>query len=145
MQDRPNRQEILQVVTDLLDQEVLPDLGGPLQYKVRVASNLLHILGRELDDHPARLARNRAGLLELLGSDAADENQTTDHETAVRHLNRRLQHRLGDNPDPQFEARAWQILMAACRDKLAVNRPGYDSHSDDDYHGNTNSTVGTDP
>lgn len=64
LHDRPTRAELLQAVTEFLDEEVLAATTGVLRFHVRVAANVLRIVARELElgaqqeaEHRDRLAR----------------------------------------------------------------------------------------
>lgn len=131
MQDRPTAGELLETITRFLDEELLPALEGGLQYRVRVASNLVKILEREARLGPAALERECALLCDVLevDPDARDAPEATDTTgERVRELNRRLVERLqAPSEDPELERRAWRALMAIARDKLAIARPGYDA------------------
>jgi hypothetical protein len=127
VQDRPTASELLETITRFLDDELLSALDGGLQYRVRVASNLLKILEREARLGPAALERECALLCDVLELDPAapDATGATGLER-VRALNRRLVERLqAPGEDPELERRAWRALLAIARDKLAIARPGY--------------------
>lgn len=124
MQDRPTASELLETIARFLDDELLSALEGGLQYRVRVASNLLKILEREARLGPEALERECARLSEVLQVDVAALGTTG--EQRVRELNRRLVERLqAPGEDGELERRAWSALMAIARDKLAIARPGY--------------------
>ncbi len=124
MQDRPTASELLETIARFLDDELLTALEGGLQYRVRVASNLVKILEREARLGPEALDRECARLSEVLRLDAAALGATA--EQRVQELNRRLVERLqAPGEDAELERRAWRALMAIARDKLAIARPGY--------------------
>ena len=55
MQDRPTAVELLDALATYLEEEVGPELEGPLVYRTRVAMNLLTVVRRELSDEEAVL------------------------------------------------------------------------------------------
>lgn len=120
MQDRPTAAELLATVGEFLRDEVLPNVEGTLRYHTLVAANIVRILGREVELGPAADAAEVAALRALL--DRPDEDLAS--------LNAHLQRRLIDPAPltPEQEARIWEVLDAATRAKLAVNKPGYDGY-----------------
>ena len=127
MQDRPTSSELLAALADFLDNEMLPNTEGPLQYRVRVASNLANILQREQEFGNQTLVRERTHLCRLLGI-SADELVPGTLVDQVEDLNQQLVTNLEEGGfGAEFESAAWKALMAIARDKLAIVRPGYDS------------------
>ena len=128
MHDRPHAVEILQVVGDFLEQELLPELEGPLRYRSMVALNLVRILGRESRHGTAALLRERDRLCNLLevGSEDLVPGSLSDQ---VEDLNQQLVSEL-ERPDVsvEFETAAREALVAITKEKLAIVRPGYDGH-----------------
>ncbi len=133
MQDRPTAHELLATIGDLLQGEVLDATTGPLKHQVRVAGNLCRILERELELQPDNDKRATGLLAEVLGADAGDRS--------LDDLNRELATRLRrgsaldskqrdhkEREDLELEQRAWKVLLAIVRAKLAVNKPGHDSY-----------------
>ncbi len=118
VQDRPNAEELLQAIATSLETELMPALSGALEYRARVALNLVRILERELRLGPEAHARE-VELLEALVGPGGD----------VLALNARLAARLrtGD-ADPDFERRAHAALLEIARAKLAIARPGYERY-----------------
>jgi hypothetical protein len=128
MQDRPDARELLATLGDFLEQELLPDLDGPLKYRTRVAANLARILERELRLGNGFLLRERDRLCRLLGVGSEDLVPGSLHDQ-VEDLNQQLVSELQQDALPAgFEAEAWNVLLAVTRDKLAIVRPGYDDH-----------------
>ena len=118
MHDRPDAAELLAAIANLLEQEVMPALGGGLEYRVRVAANLARILEREAKLGPATLERERVLLEGLVGP-----------AESVLDLNARLAARLrSGDVDRDFERRALEALGEIARAKLAIARPGYERY-----------------
>ena len=59
MQYRPTAAELLDIIAELLEDEVIDAVSGPVQHKVRVAANLARILQREAELGPATDAQER--------------------------------------------------------------------------------------
>jgi hypothetical protein len=119
MQDRPTAREVLATLTTFFDEELLPALSGPLQYRVRVAANLVKILERELGLGPEHDAIERRALQALVATPATDD---------LLALNAQLSAAIAEG---RFDADAyalWSALMTITRNKLAVVKPGYDAY-----------------
>lgn len=116
MQDRPTDRELLQTLTQLLSEEVMPEVTGLLQHKVRVAANLCKILERESELGPSLEGREVELLTELTGRSGSCEELSAE-------LCRRLE---AGNLD--LERRAWPALLEIVKGKLAVSKPGHDSY-----------------
>jgi hypothetical protein len=110
----PSAADLLRAVADLLDDEVMPAVPAELAHKVRVASNLARIVGRECElSAPAAEAERRA-LAGLLG-----------HEGELAELRSELSARLRHG-DLTLERDAWQVAVEVTRQELAVVKPGHD-------------------
>ncbi len=125
MQDRPTASELLVAIADLLEQQVLAALPGPLQHPVRVAGNLCRILEREARLGAAQDARETLLLAGALGE--AAEGEGAEGEGALA-LSRALAARLEAGHDPALERRAWRALVEVVRGKLAIAKPGHDAY-----------------
>ena len=124
MQDRPNAAELLTTIDDYLQGEVLPNVSGTLRYHTLVASNLVRILTREVEQYPAAAAAEREQLCTLLDVPARGEAGEQ-----VAELNAELARRLRDGEgDAGFERAARDVLAAATKAKLDINKPGYDAY-----------------
>ncbi|NNL86129.1 MAG: hypothetical protein HKP27_10775 [Myxococcales bacterium] len=119
MIDRPTASELLDTIAEVLEGDILPELEGASQHKVRVAANLCRILEREFRLGPGTALRERAALRELLGAD--------DEQSAAA-LNQTLCERLRSGGDPSFEAATLRVLRTIARDKLSIAKPGHDSY-----------------
>lgn len=129
MQDRPHAIEILQVLGDFLEQELLPELDGPLRYRSLVALNLTRILQRESRHGTSYLLRERDRLCRLLDLGTEDLLPGALHDQ-IEDLNQQLAGEL-ERPDVslEFEAAAWEAVMATTKEKIAIVRPGYDDYT----------------
>ena len=106
--DQPDASGLIEAVREFLATEVEPQTEGRLRYHLKVAANVLAIVGRELTLGGEQAARH-AERLRVLGF-------ATDQELAQEIRSGRLDHRLRELEAPMRE-------MVA--DKLAVARPGY--------------------
>lgn len=128
MQDRPHAIEILQVLGDFLEHELLPELDGPLRYRSLVALNLTRILQREARHGTSHLLRERDRLCRVLGLGSEDLLPGS-LQDQVEDLNQQLVAELErTSVAPDFEAAAWEALMAIAQEKLTIVRPGYDAY-----------------
>jgi hypothetical protein len=119
MQDRPTARELLATLSTFFDEELLPALTGPLQYRVRVAANLVKILERELALGPAHDRDERAALAALVDCVASDD---------LIAINARLSEAIEAGEFDRQGEPLWHALMAITRAKLAVVKPGYDAY-----------------
>ena len=127
MQDRPTAAELLAVVGKLLEDELLPAVAGPLQYRTRVAANLVRIVEREVLLGSQTLLAERDALLALLTQASQDllPGPLTDQ---VADLNQSLVNELSSQPPSDREVAIWDALFKISKRKLAIVRPGYDSY-----------------
>ncbi len=116
MKYRPDDAELLDAISALLEDEVMPAVGPGLQHKVRVAANLARILQRQQALEPAALEKERRGLAALLG-----------HTGELRDLRAELDRRLREKDASLGEDEVWDVLVAVARDDLAAAKPGYDA------------------
>jgi Domain of unknown function (DUF6285) len=110
----PAAPELLAAIGRLLDEHVVAAVPAHLQHQVRVAANLSGIVERELRLGPGNDARERELIVGLLGEEVDDPPAA-------------LADRLRDVGDPDFESRAWAVLVEIARGDLAVAKPGHDS------------------
>jgi hypothetical protein len=122
MQYQPSAEQLLAAIAELLEDDVLAAVPDALKHRCRVAANLARILERQEALGPAAAARERERLVALVGPDGGDD---AGHDTVE--LARRLAHRLRTGDDPEVERRAWDALVAICRDDLAIAKPGHDA------------------
>lgn len=118
MQYQPSAAELLAAIAELLEDEVQGVVPATLTHKTRVAANLARILERQEALGPAAAGRERERLASLAG-DGADGDTVE--------LARQVAQRIRTDDDPAFERRAWDALVAICRDDLAIAKPGHDA------------------
>jgi hypothetical protein len=112
MQDRPTAAEALEAVAAFLGDELMPELEGAASFQVRVAANLLAIVGRELRLGPELDAAERTRLEELLG-----------HDGELADLNRELAARLRSGELDDRSAALLTHLRLSARGRLEVANP----------------------
>jgi hypothetical protein len=110
--DTPSAAELLDAVREFLETDVLSATVGRLQFHVRVAANVVGIVGRELTLGPAQ-AQAHADRLRSLG--VADEAELA---AAIR---------AGALAAPLAEVLS--VVRATVADKLSVANPGYLAHA----------------
>jgi len=126
MQYRPTAAELLADIAELLEKEVIDQLSGPVQHKVRVAANVARILEQEVQLAPANAAHERAIATTLLGLPGDDPSSLLDLRTRLADT---LRH--GDAPGGDERA-VWEALVAMTKDDLAISKPGHDSWTGDE-------------
>lgn len=67
MHDRPSVDELLRAVELLLDEQLMPALDGSRKYNARVATNVIRMVRRELQNEERQLDEEWNGLDHLLG------------------------------------------------------------------------------
>lgn len=129
MQDRPTAAELLHVLQDFLEHDVMQELSGPLQFRVRVAANIAGILEREALHGERLLEEERELLSELLSELLAQHPLgATKLLAQVQQLNAHLVNELDVAPSQARTVAIWQALMQIAKSKLSIARPGYDSY-----------------
>jgi hypothetical protein len=117
MQDEPTPVELAKAVADFLRNDIAPAITGHNAFKLRVAINMLDLVGRQLTLAQGGDAAEAASLKELLGMDGA-----------LIDLNRALAEKIAsgeiDLATPGLSEHLWQTTMA----KLAVDQPSYGSY-----------------
>jgi len=122
--DRPSVDELLRAVELLLDEQFVPTLDGARKYNARVASNVIKMVRRELQNEERQLDAEWRGLDVLLG--AAERPRSLDAlRQALRTRNEELAERIRDGDADAGEFRA--LVLAHVRDtvhaKLEVSNP----------------------
>ncbi len=110
----PNAAELLRAVAALLDDEVMPAVPAELAHKVRVASNVARIVGRECELAEPAANAERLALAGLLGHDGPLAELRSELSARLRH------------GDPALEHEAWRVAVEVTRQELAVVKPGHD-------------------
>ncbi len=125
MQDRPNVDGLLEAVAGFLQDDVMPNTTGRLNFHARVAGNVLQMLRRELALEEPALRREWDGLDEILGP-ASVPPTLVEWRAAAIARNDELAQRIrdGDADDPARRAMVVAHLRSVMRDKLAVSNPG---------------------
>jgi hypothetical protein len=117
MQDEPTPTELIKAVADFLRHEITPMISGHNAFKLRVATNALDLVTRQLALEPGGDAAEAARLTQLL-----------DMQGSLVELNRALADRIAsgeaDLRTPGLAEHLWQTTM----DKLAVDQPNYASY-----------------
>lgn len=126
MQDRPDQSELLETITNFFEDELLPNLDGPLRYRALVAANLVKILARESRSGSQSLQNAHKQLSDLLGESVEDHLAPVDTASKTHALAAELAQRLDARDDSLDHTQTWQVLMDITRAKLAIVRPGYD-------------------
>ena len=133
MQQPPTAAELLSAVVEVLTDDVVPALTGPVQHNARVAANLVAIVERELRLGGDAATRERAAIAALLG-DRTSDLATSDLVTSdLAMLRARLaaELRSGMADDETTDEIVWRTLMAAVRDDLTIAKPGHDAWDGD--------------
>ena len=118
MQYRPTAAELLDTVAQLLVDEVLEAVAGPLQHRVRVAAHLTRMVQREIANAAQADTNERERLALILAEPGAD----------LAALRAQLAHRLADPEriDTALNRDIHDALLATARADLAICKPGYD-------------------
>jgi hypothetical protein len=117
MQDEPTLTELTKAVVDFLREDIAPLITGHQSFKLRVATNMLDLVVRQLTLEGESDATEAARLKALLGIDGS-----------LIELNRTLAERIAsgevDLKTPGLADHLWQTTL----DKLAVDQPNYASY-----------------
>lgn len=114
MQDRPTAAEAVEAVASYLKEDLMGELEGTAAFQVRVASNLLAIVERELRLGPGLERGERARLEELLG-----------HEGELAELNRELAAAIRSAQIDDRSEALLAHLRTTARERLEVANPRY--------------------
>ena len=126
MQDRPTVPEFLKAVTQLLDEELVPNLSGSRQFYARVAANVLRIVMRELEHEEEHLAAEWQRLDVLLPPVERPATRAELRE-AIRRRTEELCQRIrrGDPDTGPYRDQVLAHVRETVREKLLVNNPGW--------------------
>jgi len=130
VQQPPTAAELLATVMEVLSDDVVPALSGPVQHNARVAANLVAIVERELRLGGDAATREQAAIATLLDEVSGDTtNRDLDLATLREKLAAELRRGLAD--DEVTDERVWHALMAVVRDDLTIAKPGHDAWDGD--------------
>ncbi len=117
MQDEPAPEELIKAVADFLRNDIAPAMTGHNAFKLRVSTNALDLVARQLRLEATGNAAEAARLSQLLRMAGS-----------LLELNRVLADRIAngevDLQTPGLAEHLWQTTM----DKLAVDQPNYASY-----------------
>ncbi|MGB5905426.1 MAG: DUF6285 domain-containing protein [Xanthobacteraceae bacterium] len=117
MQDEPTPIELLNAVAEFLRNDIAPKISGASVFKLRVATNAIDLVVRQLELSEPRAADELTRLVKLLGENGS-----------LVDLNRKLADSIAtgtvDLQTPGLADHLWQTTM----DKLAVDQPNYASY-----------------
>ena len=117
MQDEPTPIELTRAVADFLRNDITPAVSGHNAFKLRVAINILDLVGRQLTLAEGSDTAEATNLKTLLGIDGD-----------LLDLNRALAEKIAkgevDLATPGLSEHLWRTTMA----KLAVDQPNYGSY-----------------
>jgi hypothetical protein len=117
MQDEPTPTELLNAVAEFLRNDIAPKISGAAAFKLRVATNAIDLVVRQLELSEPRAANELTRLVKLLGENGS-----------LADLNRKLADSIAagavDLRTPGLAEHLWQTTM----DKLAVDQPNYASY-----------------
>jgi hypothetical protein len=126
MQDRPTVPEFLKAVTQLLDEELVPNLSGSRQFYARVAANVLRMAMRELEHEEEHLAAEWQRLDALLPPVERPATRAELRE-AIRRRTEELCQRIrqGDTDTGPYRDQVLAHVRETVREKLLVSNPGW--------------------
>lgn len=117
MQDEPTPTELLNAVAEFLRNDIAPKISGAAAFKLRVATNAIDLVVRQLELSEPREADELTRLVKLFGENGS-----------LADLNRKLADSIAagavDLRTPGLVDHLWQTTM----DKLAVDQPNYASY-----------------
>jgi hypothetical protein len=125
MQHPPSASQLLATVADLLNEEVLPALSGPVQHKARVAASLVSIIEREIRLGPDAQREEHRLLGEIFALTASGAVPPGDLDALRSSVATQLRNGAASTPD--VHAQVWERLMQIVRADLSIAKPGYDS------------------
>lgn len=115
--DQPSAETLLEAIRTHLVEELRPRLSGKDAYDIRVASNLLAILKRELELGPTAVAEAQSRLMNLLHLEADLDQLNTE-------LSDRIRQRALDAGNADLLAHLRQTAL----DKLSIDNPRYSAY-----------------
>lgn len=116
--NRPDRQELVTSVREMLEDQLVPALDDKaLLYQCRVSVNILKIVERELERGGAMLEGERQRLSALLG-------ETGELDELNASLIRRIRAGEFDDAPPAL----MEHFLSTTLDKIAIDNPGYSTY-----------------
>lgn len=113
--DRPTAAELVSATRDFLTDKIAPELSGFNAFQLRIATNVLAIVERELEIYPDAESQERAMLQTLTGT----------YNDDVKLLERELAQKIRDRDvtlkTDGLKDYLWQSVMT----KLAIDQPRY--------------------
>lgn len=125
MQHPPTAADLLATVAEVLNDEIVPVLAGPVQHHARVAASIVAIIEREVRLGPAGAVREQHLLGEILALDPAAGSIADDPDQRRAAVAQALRAGLADTPE--IHAEVWAHLREIVRADLAIAKPGYDT------------------
>ena len=127
MGDTPDKTELLRAVRQFVDRDLLPELSGVRRFHARVASNVLGIVIRELEQGDSALGLRHARLEALLGGSRHAPSDARELASSVEALEQELCDRIraGDADSGPWRALVMQHLSRSVRERLELSNPDY--------------------
>lgn len=124
MQDRPTYDELLAAVERFLDDEIVAKSEGARRFHGRVAANVIRIVRRELEHGDEQLAREWAGLDDLLGASEQPNGRDALRDALAARSDELCERiRRGDADSGPFRQAVLDHARQTVRDKLLVTNP----------------------
>ena len=114
---RPSAAELTAAVQQFLDTEIKPLVEGEQNYQLRIAVNLLTIVGREIELGNEHRQREQQGLSGLLDSDGTVED-----------LNKALCEAIGQRQFSITDSALLKHLRQSVLDRLTISNPRYSAY-----------------
>jgi len=115
MQTHPSLNELVEAVKHFIDETAAPGLTGHGKFHARVASNVLAIVLRELEQGEAALTAEAASLINLLGAE----------EDSVEALQRRLCEKISSGVVTKDTPGLLEHLKTTAIAQLKIDQPHY--------------------
>jgi len=115
--NRPTPDELLEAVTEFLENRVMPKLDKHTAFHTRVAVNVLGILRREMEHGPRLDAEELSRLKDLLGREGTLEELNAELCGQIR--SGKLDHRNDD---------LMEHLLRTTMGKVSIDQPNYSAY-----------------
>jgi len=123
--DSPTKIELTTAVREFMENQLLPELRGHLNFNTRVAINVLKIVERELTLGEEISKESKKSLLSLL----QEESTSSDYNN--RELNVLLSKEISQRKLSYQDSHLLDHLWKTTINKLAVDNPRYASYQDE--------------